>query len=155
MKKTHKILAILLTIALSTGLLCSCGSEKKEIKSVIGNFEKACNNVDFNEMLTCIDPMISEKIGLVTGLASMFTDMGSEELLNKLSKLLTNDDTLDADSFFSTVKIKVGDITVNESIATAHVSLKYEFGENITEKNAIFDCVCKEGNWYISGFSFE
>ena len=154
MKKCRKYLALLVVVVIAISSLTACGSNKNAIKATISNFEKACNEVDLNAMLACIDPKVSGKIEAVTGLASMFTDMGSEELLDALAELLVDDETLDADVFFSTIEITVGEIAVNEDSATAYAKVKYG-AEETTEKNAVFECVCKEENWYISGFNFD
>ena len=58
---------------------------------IIKNYEKACNDLDMDAMLDCINPSIAEKIELATGVLGMLTGSDSEELFDKLSGLLSTE----------------------------------------------------------------
>ena len=134
--------------------LCSCSSTKSEIKSLMGNFEEACNDLDFNAVLDCITPTVSDSIKLGAGLVGMFTKMDSDEMFEKLSDYLSSDD-LGGTDFFSSIEISVDDIKVDGEDATASTLITYNVAGEHIEREATFKCVYYNEKWYISSFSLD
>ena len=75
-----KGIVIVMLIAALVLSLCGCSNDKGEIENLMTEFEYSCNELDIDAMLDCIDPAISDKIKLATGIASMFTNKDSDEL---------------------------------------------------------------------------
>ena len=140
---------------LMTMALCSCGSKKGEIENLMTEFEYSCNELDIDAMLDCIDPAISDKIKLATGIASMFTDKDSDEMIESLVGMLTGDTTLNAKDFFSSIKISTEDIKTKKEAGTANALVEYNIAGSNFKKEAVFEYVYKTGKWYIAKFSFK
>ena len=85
MKKFKNFVALILIIVLSVSV-CACGNQNNEIKTLTNNFENACNKLDMNAMLDCIDPDISESVKKLTGLIGMFSDKDTDDLLDSFAK---------------------------------------------------------------------
>lgn len=153
MKKTiNAIVAVLLSVAIMLSLVGCIGSNR-EIEQLMSDFEGACNRLDFNAVLDCIDPNISDKLDLAAGIVGMFADMDKEEMFEKLAGFISKEDIGGAD-FFSSIKIDVKEIEVNEEEATVDVFLSYDFRDEVVEKEAVFSCIYYAEKWYISNFSF-
>lgn len=157
MKKSNwyvKLVAMFLTFIVVTPL-CGCGSNKKEIAEVTSNFETACNKLDIDAMLECINPAISDKIKLATGIASMFTDKKPKEMTDKLVNLLTGDSSINADDFFSSINLSTDKLKIKNKTAVADTIVKYSIAGEKFEKKAVFEYIKVEDKWYISKFSFK
>lgn len=143
---------VFILIAMS---LCSCSSKKGEIENLMTEFEYSCNELDIDAMLGCIDPSISDKIKLATGIASMFTDKDSDEMIESLVGMLTGDSTLNAKDFFSSIKITTEDIKTKKETGTANAIVEYNIAGSNYKKEAVFEYVYKTEKWYISKFSLK
>ena len=146
----------LLCIFMAVLLLCTgCVGKESAIKKVTAQFESACNKLDLNEMLDCINPDISEKVKLATGLVGMFADKDREELLDGLAALLIGEGQTNTSEFFESVKIKLLETDVQETTATANAEITYTIsGEEYTNK-AMFDYIYTDDKWYISSLDIE
>ena len=157
MKKSNwyvKLVAMFLTFIV-VATLCGCSNNKKEIAEVTSNFEIACNKLDIDAMLDCINPAISDKIKLATGIASMFTDKKPKEMTDELVSLLTGDSSLNADDFFSSINLSTEKLKIKSKTAVADTVVKYSIAGEKFEKKAVFEYIKVEDKWYISKFSFK
>lgn len=133
--------------------LPACGnSSKKEIENLMTEFEYACNTLDFNAVLNCINPKVSDSIKIGVGIVGMFTD--TDDLFEKLADTLSSDD-LGGTDFFSSIKVTVNGITVDGEAATVAALLKYEVAGNQMEREATFECIYYAEKWYISSFGIN
>ena len=149
-----KFVAMLLTL-LTVMSLCSCGSNKGEITDITSDFENACNKLDIDAMLECINPAISDKIKLAKGIASMFTDKKSDEMTDEIVSLLTGDSSLNAADFLSSIKLTTDKIRIKGKAAIADAVVEYSIAGEKFEKQAVFEYINVEKKWYISKFSFK
>lgn len=150
-----KVTVFVLIIAASMSILCGCGNSKSEIQKLMTQFEHSCNALDINAILDCIDPEISDKIKLATGIAGLFTDKNSNELMEELAGMLTGDSSLNASDFFSSIKIETSDIKTNKQAGTANAIVEYRIaGENF-KKETSFKYIYAADKWYISSFNLK
>lgn len=150
-----KGIVIVMLIATMVLSLCGCSNDKSEIENLMTEFEYSCNELDIDAMLNCIDPAISDKIKLATGIASMFTDKDSDELTEELVGVLTGDDSLNADDFFSSIKVETTDIKTKKETGTANAIVEYSIAGETFKKEAIFNYVYNMDKWYISSFKLK
>lgn len=146
------IVMLVVTLVLS---LCGCRNDKGEIENLMTEFEYSCNELGIDAMLDCIDPAISDKIKLATGIASMFTNKDSDELTEELVGMLTGDSSLNADDFFSSIKIETKEIKTKKETGTADAIVEYSIAGEKFKKEATFNYVYNMEKWYISSFNLK
>lgn len=154
MKKSIRAVVALLLVLATVFSLAGCG-EKDAIKNLIGDFESACNVLDLNAMLDCLAPSISKTINFAGSFIGLFTDMDIESLLDKLAALMTGEKDWSGSEFFSSIRIKVKDVAVNETSASVMTTISYTVFGKDNEKNATFKCIFENDRWYIAGFAFN
>lgn len=149
-----KIIRSLMCVLLAAVIVCSfAGCANSEIKGVISDFESACNDLDFNAMSDCINPRITGVLDFASGLIGMFTEKDTEEMLDKLSELIVKgEDGADREEFFSSIKIKVDEITVEDEQAVVTAIVNYEKSGKETVREAVFTCEYYADEWYINTF---
>ena len=154
MRKFKKFAALILIIVLSVSV-CACGNQNNEIKTLTKNFENSCNKLDMNEMLDCIDPDISESVKKLTGLIGMFSDKDTDELLDSFAKVLFSELPENSKEFFSSIKIKLDNIEIDEDSASATAEITYEISGEDNKSNANFEYTRIDEKWYISDLDIE
>ena len=135
--------------------ICACSNQNNEIKTLTNRFEKSCNKIDLNAMLDCIDPDISNSIKTVTGIIGLFSKNDTDEILDKFAGLLFRELPKNSKEFFSSIKIKLGDIEKDENKAFASAKIEYNISGEAKETNASFEYICVGDKWYISDFNIE
>lgn len=156
MKGTARLVAFILALAMCFLSLTACsGKQKSEIKSVIAEFEYACNTLDVEAILNTINPKVSDKIKLALGIYGLFSDQDTGEVLESISEALIGDSELDGSDFFSSIKIEVGEITVDEESAVAEAKVQYIIAGEEYKKAAEFKCVYYLDEWYISSLKLK
>ena len=154
MKKLKSCIALVLIIVLSVSI-CACGSQNNEIKTLTKNFENSCNKLDMNAMLDCIDPEVSGSIKKLTGLIGMFSDKDTDELLDSFAKVLFSELPENSQEFFSSIKIKLDNIEIEEDSASASAEITYEISGEDNKSNANFEYIRIDEKWYISNLDIE
>ena len=155
MKKTvTAVVSVLLVVALMFSL-AGCGA-KGQVKSTIKAFQKACNDLNVEDAINCLDPSISGMLKLGAGLLGSLTGKDAEGVFESLSSLLgSNADSFGVESF-KTLKIKVNDVAANDTTADAKVTLTYNgvSGEEKTH-DATITLKSSSDGWKISGLKFK
>lgn len=152
-KKVKGIVAVLI---LAVMLLSFTGCKTNfEIKGLINNFENACNKMDINGILDCITPKVSEKVKMAVGIAEIFTDKSTEELLDSLSEAILGSRWEGGIDFFKSLEIKVGDIMANGTAASVKTTVRYGTADEKKAKEATFNCVYYAEKWYIESISLD
>ena len=146
------IFALVFMLVLSVS---ACGSQKSEIKTLTKNFENSCNKLDVNEMLDCIEPEISGSVKKLTSLIGMFSDKDTDELLESFAKVLFSELPENSKEFFSSIKIKIDDIEIDEDNASASAEIRYEISGEDNISNANFEYIRIDEKWYISNLDIE
>ena len=156
MKKTVKTIIALILISVMSFSFVGCNNDKKDIENLILEFEYACNTLDFDAVLNCIDPKISDNIKLAGGLLGMFTETNTDQMFDELSQYLLDNTDLDGgSSFFSTIKIEVEDIEIEGVEALVTTRLKFNVTGEEMERVALISCIYYTEKWYLSNFSIQ
>ena len=153
--KIFKMCAALILIIVLIVSMCACGNQNNEIKTLTQIFENSCNKLDMNAMLDCIDPDISGSVKKLTGLIGMFSDKDTDELLDSFAKVLFSELPENSKEFFSSIKIKLDNIEIEEDSASASAEITYEISGEDNKTNANFEYVCIDEKWYISNLDIE
>ena len=156
MKKTvTRIFSVILVLTLLFSLT-SCG-EKGKIRGTINSFQKACNALDVEGVVDCLEPTVASILKAGAGLLGGLLGDSNEEVFNKLSSLLGEHSGMVGIESFKTLKIKVNDITVDEdgSSAKAQVTLNF-IGLTGEEKTlaATLKLTNASDRWLLSGIDF-
>lgn len=153
--KIFKMCAALILIIVLTVSMCACGNKNNEIKTLTKNFENSCNKLDMNAMLDCIDPDVSGNVKKLTGLIGMFSDKDTDELLDSFAKVLFSELPENSKEFFSSIKIKLDNIEIEEDNASANAEITYEISGEDNKSNANFEYTRIDEKWYISNLDIE
>lgn len=154
MKIFKSCAALILILALSISI-CACGNQNNEIKTLTKDFENSCNKLDMNAMLDFIDPDISGSVKKLTGLIGMFSDKDTDELLDSFAKVLFSELPENSKEFFSSIKIKLDNIEIEEDNASASAEITYEISGEDNKSNANFEYIRIDEKWYISNLDIE
>lgn len=146
--------ALILIISLSVSI-CACGNQNNEIKTLTRDFENSCNKLDMNAMLDCIDPDVSGSVKKLTSLIGMFSDKDTDELLDSFAKVLFSELPENSKEFFSSIKIKLDNIEIEEDSASASAEITYEVSGEDNKSNANFEYIRIDEKWYISNLDIE
>ena len=155
MKKTVTVIVSVLLIAAMMFSFAGCGAKGK-VKATIKDFQKACNELDIEAAINCLDPSVSNLLNLGAGLLGALTGADAESMFDSLSSILASTaESFGADSF-KTLKIKVKDVAANDSTADAKVEFSYktDSGEEKTADGTISLKSTDEG-WKITGVKFK
>ncbi|MDR0405307.1 MAG: hypothetical protein LBH54_00790 [Clostridiales bacterium] len=156
MKRTaFHALRLMTVTAIALSVLCGCGSRSAEIENLLSKFETSCNALNIDDMLSCVNPSVSDPIKLGLGVYNMFAQGVSDEVLDKISGALSGDSQLKGNEFFSSVKIDVKKINARSKDAVAEVQISYTLLGQTFQKEARFNCVYVSDQWYIGGFRFR
>ncbi len=155
MRKSFKKTIIFVLLFVLMLIMSACGNQKNEIKTLTHNFENSCNKLDMNAMLDCIEPDISGNIKKLTGLIGMFSDKDTDELLDNFAKVLFSELPENSKEFFSSIKIKLDNIEIEENNASASAEIIYEISGEENKSNANFEYVCIDEKWYIADLGIE
>ena len=146
-----KIVCILLLFSFAVSLI-SCRNARTELHDLMDEFEEACNELDFDEVIDLIDPKIGKKIKVATGIVGLFTNKTTDELFASLADWMVSDYDVGAD-FFESIDIEVERITISGDRANVYATLRVDVAGNDIEEEATFICVRRSGKWFISDFT--
>ena len=124
MKKTVTVIVSVLLIAAMMFSFAGCGAQGK-VKATIKDFQKACNELDIEAAINCLDPSVSNLLNFGAGLLGALTGADAESMFDSLSSILASTaESFGVDSF-KTLKIKVNDVAANDATADAKVTFSY------------------------------
>lgn len=146
------IYAFIFTFLLSVS---ACSNQNNDIKTLTSRFENSCNELNLNAMLECIDPDVSDSVKTLTGIIGMFSDDDTSELLDKFAKVVFSELPENSKEFFSSIKIDLNNIKIDENKAFALADITYNISEETKKVNATFDYICIDEIWYISNLDVE
>ena len=149
-----KSVALFLAVILSVCMF-GCSAETNEIKTLTKNFEVACNELDFNAMLDCVEPEVSDSVKSVTSFIGMFSDKDTDEILDKVANVIFKGLPENTQEFCSSMKFAVDDIVTEENSASATAKITYEISGEPCEKSGIFEYARISEKWYISNLEIN
>ena len=153
MKKRNGLrkLALLLVTVLLLGLLSGCASSG--VRKVISKFEKACQELDADTMLDCLNPTITNPLGDVL---DFFGVDSLNSALSGVVKVLGVIDFKDdaPEDVLKTLKIKCKDFDFNDAkdACTVTAQLSYTVDGEKVEKTVHIKCEQVDDAWYIMSF---
>ena len=154
-KNIMKLFSLGLAVILMMGCLTGCDGTSTEIKNLLTEFEYACNTLDIDAMLNCIDPSISDKVKFGLSLYGLVMKADDDETLDQIARLLSGNSTLDGQEFFSSIKIELNNVSSEGEITKAETTIQYKLlGQNY-KRDAVFSCVKSADKWYISRFNLK
>lgn len=158
MKRFVRFVAIIAVISILTCSMSGCASNSSKIKNTLGEFEYACQNLDIDSMLDCIDPMIADPIRLAVAIYSGATGQDYEDFLDGIFDELVGSlfgTEFDPYDFLGTISISDTKIKAKSNMATAECTLNFEIAGEHFEKDAeIYLTKDKDDdNWYISSIN--
>lgn len=154
LNKAFRRLAALTLCLLLFCVLTGCGGAKSQVRATLNRFESACQQLDLNAMLDCVDPDTAELYRAGAGLVGGLAGMDSEETLDSIAPLLFGENYTSSEVLTS-LKLKVDDIAVSGSNATALCTLSYTASNGEpTQRELTVTLIQAEvdgaRNWYIS-----
>lgn len=149
-KSALRIFAFVLVGALLLSF-AGCGA-KGQVKGVISDFQKACNDLDINAALDCIDPTVADIVKGAGGLLGLISGQDTDVIFESLSSLLMEHEDMKGVDFFKTLNVKVNGVETGETDAAAQVTLTYKnlAGEEVS-RDANLTLKLSDGKWYITG----
>lgn len=153
MKRSIKILSVLMAIVMVGVLFTGCAAkDKKEIRSLMTEFEASCNSLDAEAILNCVTPRVADKLKLGLGIFGMVAETDAYEYLSEILYEYIGDASVNGEDFFSTIKIEVQDITLDEKTAVVNTIVSYGAAGEELVREATFGCEYYAERWYISSF---
>ena len=155
MKTAHRIAALVLLVALILGCLTGCSGDRRKINGLLAEFQRACNSLDIDSILECIDPRTADVIKLAVGLYGLFSDQDTGEALRNISEALIGGLALRDSEFFLSIKIDPKEIRINGEEAIVSAAVQYTVNGETYDRLAEFLCVDYLEKWYISRFDLQ
>lgn len=156
MKKKETFFCLIMVLMLILQL-AACGNEKDECRNVLDEFEYACNELDADAMLRCINPKIADPIRLGLSLLTHMTDKDIDDYVDEIAESLieTMDEVnIDATELFHSMKLEVTKVKAKGKKALAYVNITFETMGVEMEKYGVFQMIQVDDIWYIESFSF-
>lgn len=151
--------AVILTMALALLVvsLTGCGETKKCINT-LKEFQYACNNLDLNAMLDCINPEIADPIRVIIATWSKLTEQDKDELIDGLvSEVIEGLDEQDIDvkEFLPLMEIEPKDFQIKKN--NAYVRCKVTAVISGVQVKRYLDIYMRkfDGDWYIQYLEFS
>lgn len=148
-----RIASFILLLAMATTMI-GCSNPNNEITDLIDGFETACNELDFNGVIDRIDPKISKKLKVATGIVGLFTNATTDELFTSLANWMISDYDVGAD-FFESIEIDINHINMTGNRANVSAVISFDMAGNFIEEDATFICTKHSEKWYISDFTIH
>lgn len=150
------IIGIIFTMSLS-----GCGGGfggKSECKELIQDFEEACNELDVQGILNCIDPKVSDPIKTVVAIGGIVTDNVDqylEDIMSGIGKELTdavgsNGTTEDV---LASIQLEPKKYSLKQKEGTVRCVAIFEVNGMDITKTLNISVVKKNDEWYVSGIS--
>lgn len=150
-----RIIAVMLVLTLAFGF-SGCNKKKTEIENLLTEFEYACNTLDFDAVLNCITPRVSDKIKVGANILGMLTFQDTDVLFEKLADVLARNSEINGTDFFESVKIDIQEIVEDEEdedTARVMTYVTYDVAGEELVREAVFTCEYYAEKWYISSFT--
>ena len=157
--KTIKRLTILFVTCVLLLPLTACTEEKsksdQEVEMLISEFEYACQTLDVDAVLDCMDPEVAkplESARMILRWGSTTSDELVMEML-LISLFGISDDAVMLD----TLKVEIQEMEVKDTTAEAGCTLKMEKSEGMYQAEAKLQMIkdTERAAWYITNINVE
>ena len=118
---------------------------------VLQQLEKACNELDIDAALECIDPAHTQKIKSVLGVAGLF--LSDEQILEKAVSMYLKDEasSVNVVEVCKTLQAEPGEVKTETETATMQAAVSYQNAGVSYEGDVELAFICREGTWYVTG----
>ena len=142
-----RIMAFCLAIAVMLATV-GCGA-KSECKELIDNLESACNEMDVNAVLDCFNP---DKVAPIKMIVNTI-GTGTENIANFVYELLgiTVQEGESSEEAMETFELEPVEYDLADENGTVSCKLSFEMGDNVVEKDLVFEVIKIDDQWYIDG----
>lgn len=153
MRKTARIIALLLLTAALLSCFSGCATKASKIKDTLSEFEYACRTLDVDAILDVIDPSVADPIRLTIAILSSAAGQDYEDVTDGILEELIYGvfgEDYDPDEFLSTLSISDAKVETTETGAVVTCLVNFEIaGERFEQFSTI---VMREVNekWYIA-----
>lgn len=157
MRKNKRFLCLIAVLMLTLQFTACGGSAKNECQNVLDEFEYACNELDVDAMLRCINPEIADPIRIGLALYTHITDQDTEDIVDDIGSVLISsigEMNIDAEELFQSMELEIKKLEVKGKNAVAYVDINFETLGIEVEKYGEFDLKKVEDTWYIESFAF-
>lgn len=147
----------LVILICSCSLLTGCATKGSKIKDTLTEFQYACQNLDLNAMLNCIDPDIADPIRLGLIVYGAVTEQDYEDVVDSLFDSVLGDlryEIQDSEGFLQTMTVTDTKLKAKRHTAVVTCTLNFEISGQEFHRRCKINMVEREKKWYISGFSF-
>lgn len=152
MKKT--IAKLLVCVLMTSMILTGCGNaDKKECKEVLKEFQYACNNIDVNSMLDCMDPDIADPIRILISAAGA----DPTECLDMFSDILwygLNESESGAEEVLTSLVIEPEEVEVEDNYAVVYCKMSCMADGVEVVRFADAEMKLHNDSWYIMEIYF-
>lgn len=153
-----RIIGLMLIVVMITACLTGCGKkEQEECEIVLDEFEYACNELDLDAILRCINPEVSDPIRIGLAFVTNWTYMDTEDMVDKVATALTgtlDEINLDTTELFQSMELETKEFAAENGRAAVLSEITFETMGVEMEKYVIFDLIQLDEKWYIDGFEF-
>jgi len=153
MNKMNRFVALLLAACLCLSCLTGCESKSSKIKDTLSEFEYACQNLDVDAILDCIDPDIADPIRFAVALYSGATGQDYEDFLDSVfDDLVAGVFGIDFDpyDFLSTISFTDIKVKTKKDYATVTCELNFEIAGEQFKRDATIYMIENDENWYVA-----
>lgn len=153
-----RIFCLMMVLVMMTFCVTGCGKkEQKECEIVLDEFEYACNELDADAILRCINPKISDPIKIGLAFVTNWTSMDTEDMVDEIAAALVgslDEMQLDATEMFQSMELETVDFESEDGYGALLSKVTFETMGVEVEKYVVFDMIHVDDQWYIDGFSF-
>lgn len=152
-----KLLSILMLVVIMVSVVgCSTSKNEKEVLKTLDNFEEACQNLNVDGILNCLNPTYSYPIYAAREFFGDLMDDNTDKLLRKASEWLFNQDETDPNEFLSAISFENPEVSIEGTSAM----VKADLSARITDREMSYKVEIEmkydeeEDLWFISGIDF-
>lgn len=153
MKNWKRTAALILAVVLMAGILTGCTNEKSAILNTMGEFLYACQNLDVDALLNCIDPDTADPIRLGLALYSEAVGKDYEDVTDTILQDFVYQvfgANYIPDDFLSTLDITDMKVTVEKDVAEIQCVVHFEVaGEKFARQSSVL-LIKKLNKWYVA-----
>lgn len=150
------ILCFIIFIILS---ISGCGEEKK-CANQVQSFISACNELDAEGILSCIDPSIADPVRITFGVIGTLTGNELNDLLDGIINILIKgmqifNNEIKIDQIFSSMSIEIEEIKVDGTYAKVKGKASFHLFGKLVKKKMTIDMKETDQVWYIVEIDLE
>ncbi len=157
MKHIKRLLALTLCAGLLLALTACASKDEREIKTTLSNFESACQELDTEALLDCINPTVADVLRTGGDLLSL-VGIDSSAAITSVASTIFGSDYADS-AFLSSLHLKTLEIDIDGDEAVALCSLTYELDEEEQQQDVEIELEHTvndgEAGWFIIDIDFH